>query len=387
MTTELATRENGSVAEIARPSSGLALSFAEMTMRVRQLDEFYRDVMQDGTDYGVIPGTQKPSLYQPGAQMLDQIFGLVPSFEVVPTSVIDWQRPIPFFHYIVRCRLLSRKTAELVAEAIGSCNTHEDRYRWRTAKRLCPACNLETIIKGKQEYGGGWLCFKRNGGCGAKYRDGDTAIEGQQAGRVENEDTASLENTVLKMAQKRAHVAATLNATGASRIFTQDVEDLPQFQQATVVQSTSAPAEDDHPFDAGTQGGTTTPGRSAGAATSSDRATNGTSVPADEKNRATFEANWKRGCEKAISVGVAPDDKPDEKATVGELRKALSDLQEAIQAREKLNAELLAQIAQVREAGAEVADVEPWNCTDVEIHQMLASLAEMLDGAPDPEAF
>ena len=33
------------------------------------------------------------------------------------------------------------------------------------------------------------------------------------------------------MGQKRAHVAATLNATGASRIFTQDVEDLPEFHR------------------------------------------------------------------------------------------------------------------------------------------------------------
>jgi hypothetical protein len=35
-----------------------------------------------------------------------------------------------------------------------------------------------------------------------------------------------LDNTILKMAMKRAHIAATLNATGASRIFTQDVEDM-----------------------------------------------------------------------------------------------------------------------------------------------------------------
>lgn len=364
MTMDMAVRENGAVAEVARPSSGLALSFAEMTMRVRQLDEFYRDVMQDGTDYGVIPGTGKPSLYQPGAQLLDQIFGLVPSFEVVATSVIDWQRPIPFFHYIVRCRLLSRKSGEMVAEAIGSCNTHEDRYRWRTAKRVCPACNLETIIKGKQEYGGGWICFKRNGGCGAKYRDGDAAIEGQQAGRVENEDTASLENTVLKMAQKRAHVAATLNATGASRIFTQDVEDLPQFQQATPVQSTSTLVGE------GNQG-----------------KSNPAPQPASTEDRAKFEASWKKGCEKAISVGVAPDDKPGENATVAELRKATFNLKDAIDAREKLTAELDARIAQVRAAGLEVADVDPSQCTDVEIHQMLATLSEMLgtESAPPEE--
>jgi hypothetical protein len=228
--------------DAVRPSSGLALSFTEMTLRVAQLDQFYRQVMQEGTDYGKIPGTDKPTLYQPGAQMLDQIFGYVPTFEVASASTIDWQRPIPFFHYVIVCRLISRRTGEVVAEGIGSCNSHEDKYRWRSSKRRCPDCAAEAIIKGKAEYGGGWLCFKKNGGCGAKYRDGDQAIESQSAGRVENEDTASLENTVSKMAQKRAHIAATLNATGASRIFTQDIEDLPQFQQALVVESRATPA-------------------------------------------------------------------------------------------------------------------------------------------------
>src|SRR5678810_73797 len=114
-----------------------------MRMRVTELDQFYREVMQEGTDYGVIPGTAKPTLYQPGAQLLDQIFGLTPTFEVTASSTIDWARPIPFFHYIVVCRLVSRRVGEVVAEGIGSCNSHEDRYRWRNAKPTCPECDKE----------------------------------------------------------------------------------------------------------------------------------------------------------------------------------------------------------------------------------------------------
>lgn len=236
MTTDLAPRDN--VVELARPvGGGLALSFQEMVQRVALVDQFYREVMQEGTDYGKVGGTDKPCLFQPGAQMLDQIFGYAPAFEVMDSSVIDWARAIPFFHYVVRCRLISRKTGEVVAEGIGSCNSYEDKYRWRNAKRVCPDCGKDSIIKGKQEYGGGWLCFKKQGGCGAKFGDGSPEIEGQIVGKVENEDTASLENTISKMAQKRAHVAATLNATGASRIFTQDIEDLPQFQNALVIES------------------------------------------------------------------------------------------------------------------------------------------------------
>jgi hypothetical protein len=320
MTQDMAVRENGAVAE--RPTSGLALSFAEMTMRVAQLDQFYRDVMQDGTDYGKIPGTDKPTLYQPGAQMLDQIFGYVPTFEVTASSVIDWGRPIPFFHYIVRCRLVSGRTGETVAEGIGSCNSHEDKYRWRNAKRVCPSCQAEAIIKGKAEYGGGWLCFKKNNGCGAKFRDGDASIEGQIAGRVENEDSASLENTISKMAQKRAHIAATLNATGASRIFTQDIEDLPQFQNALVVESrVSDPSpEAAGPFDARTasagSGHTRTSASAAGTATSSGPATNTTSASPDEIDDKLEAATRKNGGRRsATATEPAPTPSASEQAT------------------------------------------------------------------------
>ena len=45
--------------------------------------------------------------------------------------------------------------------------------------------------------------------------------------RSENDNPWEYDNTLLKMAQKRALVAAVLNSTAASDIFTQDVEDLP----------------------------------------------------------------------------------------------------------------------------------------------------------------
>lgn len=35
----------------------------------------------------------------------------------------------------------------------------------------CPTCGANAIIKGKEEYGGGWLCFKKKGGCGDKFTD------------------------------------------------------------------------------------------------------------------------------------------------------------------------------------------------------------------------
>lgn len=224
------TEGNGTVAIALREDSaaGLAMSFAQMRARVKALDEFFKGVMQEGTDYGIIPGTPKPSLYQPGAQLLDGIFGLAPAFDELPTCVRDFDRG--FFSFDVRCKLISRSSGETVAEAVGHCNSKEDRYRWRKAERVCPSCGADAITRSK--FDGGWFCFAKKGGCGAKFEAGDPAIEAQESGRVENPDPYTLVNTIHKMAQKRAHVAATLNATGASRIFTQDVEDMQPLDDA-----------------------------------------------------------------------------------------------------------------------------------------------------------
>ena len=113
----------------------------------------------------------------------------------------------------------------VVAEGIGSCSSWEKKYRYRNAQRICPACGQATIIKGKAEYGGGWLCFAKKGGCGAKFTANDPAIIDQEVGQTMNPDPADIVNTVDKMAQKRAIIAAVLLACNASEYFTQDVED------------------------------------------------------------------------------------------------------------------------------------------------------------------
>ena len=67
--------------------------------------------------------------------------------------------------------------------------------------------------------------LEKKGGCGEKFEDNDTRITKQESGQVANPDIADLTNTLEKMADKRALVAATLLATGCSDIFTQDLED------------------------------------------------------------------------------------------------------------------------------------------------------------------
>lgn len=178
-------------------------------------------VLKTGADFGIIPGTPKPTLLKPGAEKIADSLNLYPDYDLI-SKVEDWDRPL--FSYQYRCVLRARGAESIVATGIGSCNSMESRYRWRNASRLCPTCGRDTIIKGKAEYGGGWICFKKKGGCGASFLDDDGRITGQETGKVENDDVYSLVNTIDKMAQKRALVAATLNL-GFSEQFTQDLED------------------------------------------------------------------------------------------------------------------------------------------------------------------
>lgn len=176
--------------------------------------------MVEGEDYGQIPGTPKPTLYKPGADKLCELYGLTDSYRIID-RIVDFDRGL--FDYEIECTL--SRDGQPIATGLGSCSSFEGKYRWRDSKYKCPACGKETIIKGKEEWGGGWVCFKKKGGCGAKFEAGDPQIEGQEMGQVENEDIATLKNTILKMAKKRSKVDATLAATRSSGVFTQDIGD------------------------------------------------------------------------------------------------------------------------------------------------------------------
>lgn len=211
-----------------RPSANLLLTpvmnLEVARQRLQEFQAFVKEYLVKDEDYGVIPGTPKPTLYKPGSDKLCELYGLADTYEIT-SRIEDWDRNL--FDYEIRCTLLSKRDGGIVGTGMGSCNSWEGRYRWRDGQRKCPNCAKATIIKGKAEYGGGWLCFAKKGGCGAKFKDGDKSVEGQQTGRVENDDIPTLKNTILKMAKKRAKVDATLGATRSSGIFTQDVEDFP----------------------------------------------------------------------------------------------------------------------------------------------------------------
>jgi hypothetical protein len=211
-----------------------ALTVQDVQSQVNLIQHVMRQVMKKDEHYGVIPGTgTKPTLLKAGAEKLCLTFRLDPQYE--STERYDG------VHLTVKskCTLFHIPSGQRFGSGEGSCSTRESKYAYRTGSRKCPNCGAEAIIKGKDFKGDGlptgWICFGKKGGCGAKFLDGDKAIEGQTIGRIQNEDVADQYNTVLKMANKRSLVAAVLNATAASDIFTQDIEDMPQFAAQPVV--------------------------------------------------------------------------------------------------------------------------------------------------------
>lgn len=131
-----------------------------------EMNRFIEAVLVSGTDYGVIPRCSKPTLLKSGAEKILNYLGLIARTEIV-NRVEDYN--VGFFSYECKVFLIDYNGV-VKGEGIGITNTREGRYA------------------------------KSNG--------------------------YAVQNTVLKMAKKRALVDAALNVGNLSARFTQDVEDM-----------------------------------------------------------------------------------------------------------------------------------------------------------------
>lgn len=198
-----------------------------------KIEQVMQAVMKDGMHYGKVPGVSKPTLLKPGAEVLAVTFRLAPSYESQRTYHDGGHLTV-----VSKVTLTHIPTGLVLGEGEGLCTTYEKKYAYRGEGRTCPSCGAAAIKKSKYppregDYPGasksdapGWFCFAKLGGCGVNFAATDPAITEQETGKVPNPDLPDSWNTVLKMANKRGLVAAVLNVTGASDVFTQDVEDL-----------------------------------------------------------------------------------------------------------------------------------------------------------------
>lgn len=206
---------------------------------LKAIRTFIQHEFREGLDYGIIPNTgAKPTLYKPGAEKCAMYFNAAPVYRV-ERHEIGGEGHVEF---LVTTKLVHRGTGRAIGSGLGSCSTMESKYRYRGGARRCPHCGAAAIIRGKEEYGGGFLCFGKKGGCGTKFRANDPSITGQSEEKVENPDIYDVRNTVLKMAMKRAMVSAALGLGCLSELFTQDIEDT-----FIIDEPVAAPAPDPEP--------------------------------------------------------------------------------------------------------------------------------------------
>ncbi len=191
---------------------------AEVRTNINLMVEVMKSCMVDGMHFGRIPGVDKPSLFKAGAEKIMATFRLSADPHVEDLSQGGEIR----FRVKVE---IKAKDGSFVGAGIGECSSGEEKYSWRKA-----VCQKEWDVTPETARR---IKFK------ASYGKVDEILQV----RVNPSDVA---NTILKMAKKRALVDAVLTATGASDLFSQDIEDLPEEYIASVAKEV-APATQQAP--------------------------------------------------------------------------------------------------------------------------------------------
>lgn len=176
------------------PQSG-RMSASEVVQHALVVQEVMRAVMKAGVHFGEIPGTDKPTLFQPGADKLLMTFRIAPEFDILDMSTSDCVR------YRVTCRGVHQMTGVVLGSCVGEASSNEEKYKWRRAVTDEEFDATPPSMR-RVKYGKKW---------------------NTKQVRTEPADVA---NTVLKMAEKRAKIGMVLNVTAASDMFGQDLEDL-----------------------------------------------------------------------------------------------------------------------------------------------------------------
>jgi hypothetical protein len=183
---------------------GGQLTPLEVKERAEWLRSVTKAALTEGVDYGTIPGTERPTLLKPGAEMLLFAAGL--GFGI---TKVDDEDARTHSGVTYRCTV-RRPGGFVVAECDGYAGYDESRFY--TSAEQAERKEREMAQKYKRpprptrmvEYRAPW-------------------------------------NSLLKMAQKRALVGAALNAVAGSGLFTQDLED-------DVVADEPAPREHPEPY-------------------------------------------------------------------------------------------------------------------------------------------
>jgi hypothetical protein len=207
----------------------VAHSANEIVANVRLIQEVMKAVFVKDVHYGVIPGTQKPTLYKAGAEKLLATFKIGVEPIVQDMSTTDEAK----FRVLARGYLIA--DGRVIGQGVGEASSNEEKYKWR--KAVCDEEYEATAVDRRREkWGKDW-----NSGKATTTKQVRTNF-------------ADVANTILKMAKKRAQVDLAITATAASDVFDQDIEDLPpEVREAVTAEDAKPPM---HPPKAKGENGT-----------------------------------------------------------------------------------------------------------------------------------
>lgn len=183
----------------------MTVDYNTLNSRIAQLQQFIKDYMVPGEDYGKIEGINKPILLKPGAEKLCDVYGLAVGAPIIKQTRDDSRTPV-YLHYEVITPLMSRIDGTVLMHGVGSCNSYEKKYKYRwvfqseLTNDMDPRSLKTRQVGSEKQY--------------TQYQ-------------IPNDEIDDLDNTFLKMAKKRSLIDAVLSATRSSALFTQDVEDMP----------------------------------------------------------------------------------------------------------------------------------------------------------------
>ncbi len=212
MSNEVVKKEGAAVAVQAQENAQ-PMSIDQLKNRVVLIQGAMKSVMKDGEDYGTVPGCgDKPTLLEPGAEKLMCLFRLSPRFEREMKELPNGHR-----EYNIKCSLYA-SDGTFAGEGLGCALTTESKWRFRSENtgREVPR---EYWDSRNPEFLGGSQFSAR------KVKSKDNKDRWVVFHKVEHDNPADYFNTCLKMAAKRAKVAAARQATGASFLFSQDLDD------------------------------------------------------------------------------------------------------------------------------------------------------------------
>ena len=235
------------LAPVAVQGGMTAAAFKANLQNVMAIRQAVIDVLEEGSDYGTVPGVTRPFLWQPGAS---KIFIGLQSYADYELERIETP-PVNAYRVRARCKIYLKGTGELVGTGPWrGCSSEEKAFQSRIQRRgLIEELLAELTKLADQSAGVGpeaaakkmaaWIAeINRRSAYGQKYASLKrpliyplmkqptlaACIEMATAAYESAETPGAVQESIDTRAQKRAYVHAARNFAGVEDAFAQDEE-------------------------------------------------------------------------------------------------------------------------------------------------------------------